>query len=93
MCISSVTTQENHSEAGAGGGKHVVSLAGPIGMAVMGTSPDASAAQLPDMSPVAQPIYELADLDAKTAGLLAGVLQPLLSIFILLFIVRIVLSW
>ena len=38
-------------------------------------------------------LYELADLDAKTAGLLARVLQPVLAVAQLLMIVRIVLSW
>eukprot|EP00884_Botryococcus_braunii_P010066 jgi/Botrbrau1/19060/Bobra.0100s0084.1 len=38
-------------------------------------------------------LFNLADLDAKTAGNLAAVLRPVLSLSILLFIVRIVLSW
>ena len=42
---------------------------------------------------VAQALFELADVDAKTAGTLAAVLRPVLSVGILLMIVRIVLSW
>ena len=38
-------------------------------------------------------MFELADIDAKTAGTLAAVLRPVLSVGILLMIVRIVLSW
>ena len=38
-------------------------------------------------------MFELADIDAKTAGTLATVLRPVLSVGILLMIVRIVLSW
>ena len=38
-------------------------------------------------------VYELADLDAKTAGAIARVVQPLLAVAQLLMIVRIVLSW
>lgn len=51
----------------------------------------AQAAALRD--PVVNQVFELADLDAKTAGTLAAVLRPVLSISILLFIVRIVLTW
>lgn len=40
-----------------------------------------------------QALGELAELDGKTAGLIARVLSPLLSVAILLMIVRIVLSW
>ncbi len=40
-----------------------------------------------------QVLWDLADIDAKTAGLLARILQPFLSIGILLMIIRIVLSW
>ena len=36
---------------------------------------------------------DVADIDAKTAKLLATILQPFLSIGILLMIIRIVLSW
>ena len=42
---------------------------------------------------VLQVLWEIADIDAKTAGLLAKILQPFLSIGILLMIIRIVLSW
>ena len=42
---------------------------------------------------MAQAVSELADIDAKTAGTLAAVLRPVLSVGILLMIVRIVLSW
>lgn len=42
---------------------------------------------------VSQAVFELADIDAKTAGTLAAVLRPVLSVGILLMIVRIVLSW
>lgn len=38
-------------------------------------------------------LFALADVDAATAGLLALVLRPVLSISILLMIVRIVLTW
>ena len=38
-------------------------------------------------------LYELADMDAKTAGTLALILRPVLSITTLLMIVRIVLTW
>lgn len=38
-------------------------------------------------------LYELADIDAKTAGAIARVVQPLLAVAQLLLIVRIVLSW
>ncbi|BDA47560.1 Protein COFACTOR ASSEMBLY OF COMPLEX C SUBUNIT B CCB3, chloroplastic [Coccomyxa sp. Obi] len=41
----------------------------------------------------AQVLWDLADIDARTAGLLARILQPFLSIGILLMIIRIVLSW
>lgn len=41
----------------------------------------------------AMAVYELADLDAKTAGAIARVVQPLLAVAQLLMIVRIVLSW
>ena len=40
-----------------------------------------------------QAVGDLADIDAKTAKLLATLLQPFLSIGILLMVVRIVLSW
>ena len=40
-----------------------------------------------------QALGELAELDGKSAGLIARVLQPFLSVAILLMIVRIVLSW
>lgn len=40
-----------------------------------------------------QVLWDLADIDARTAGLLARILQPFLSIGILLMIIRIVLSW
>ena len=40
-----------------------------------------------------QVLGDLADIDANTAKLLATVLQPFLSISILLMIIRIVLSW
>jgi hypothetical protein len=43
--------------------------------------------------PHAMVVYELADLDAKTAGAIARVVQPLLAVAQLLMIVRIVLSW
>ncbi len=43
--------------------------------------------------PQATALYELADLDAKTAGAIARVVQPLLAVAQLLMIVRIVLSW
>ena len=42
---------------------------------------------------MAQVAFELADIDARTAGTLAAVLRPVLSVGILLMIVRIVLSW
>lgn len=42
---------------------------------------------------VLQALWEVADIDARTAGLLAKILQPFLSIGILLMIIRIVLSW
>lgn len=41
----------------------------------------------------AQTVYELADIDAKTAGTIAQVLGPLLAIGQLLMIIRIVLTW
>ena len=41
----------------------------------------------------AQLLYQLADIDKQTAGTIAFVLQPVLSISTLLMIVRIVLSW
>lgn len=53
--------------------------------------PAAQAAAATD--PLVQPLFDLADLDAKTAGAIAAVLRPVLSVSILLFIVRIVLSW
>ncbi|CAL5220796.1 g2869 [Coccomyxa viridis] len=40
-----------------------------------------------------QVLGDIADIDANTAKLLATVLQPFLSISILLMIIRIVLSW
>ena len=40
-----------------------------------------------------QAVGDLADIDAKTAKLLATLLQPFLSVGILLMVVRIVLSW
>ena len=40
-----------------------------------------------------QVLGDIADIDADTAKLLATVLQPFLSISILLMIIRIVLSW
>lgn len=40
-----------------------------------------------------QVLYDLADIDAKTAGTIAKVLGPLLTIGQLLMIVRIVLTW
>ena len=40
-----------------------------------------------------QVVGDLADIDAKTAKLLATILQPFLSIGILLMVVRIILSW
>ena len=40
-----------------------------------------------------QVIADVADIDAKTAGIIARVLQPFLSISILFMIIRIVLSW
>lgn len=43
--------------------------------------------------PRATALYELADIDAKTAGTIAHVLQPALAVAQLLMIVRIVLSW
>jgi hypothetical protein len=43
--------------------------------------------------PHAMALYELADIDAKTAGAIARVVQPLLAVAQLLLIVRIVLSW
>jgi len=42
---------------------------------------------------LAQAAFELADIDARTAGTIATVLRPVLSVGILLMIVRIVLSW
>ncbi len=41
----------------------------------------------------AQLLYQLADIDKQTAGRIAFVLQPVLSVSTLLMIVRIVLSW
>ena len=41
----------------------------------------------------AAPIYQLADIDAKTAGSIATILGPALAVSTLLMIVRIVLSW
>jgi len=38
-------------------------------------------------------LFSLADMDAKTAGTVAGVLGPLLTLAILLMICRIPLSW
>ena len=43
--------------------------------------------------PHAVAVYELADIDAKTAGAIARVVQPLLAVAQLLMIVRIILSW
>lgn len=40
-----------------------------------------------------QVMGDIADIDAKTAKLLATILQPFLSVSILLMIIRIVLSW
>jgi hypothetical protein len=40
-----------------------------------------------------QALGELADLDARSAGIIARILQPVLSLAIVLFIARIVLSW
>ena len=40
-----------------------------------------------------QALYDLADLDAATAGLASTVLRPVLSISSLLMIIRIVLTW
>lgn len=45
------------------------------------------------LSYILQILWDVADIDARTAGLLAAVLQPFLSIGILLMIIRIVLSW
>ncbi|GAB4815607.1 hypothetical protein N2152v2_008063 [Parachlorella kessleri] len=41
----------------------------------------------------AELIFELADLDSKTAGAVSAVLRPVLSVACLLMIVRIVMSW
>ena len=41
----------------------------------------------------AQLLYQLADLDGRTAGAIALVLRPVLSVSTLLMITRIVLSW
>lgn len=41
----------------------------------------------------AEVLYELADIDAKTAGTIASLLGPVLNLGQLLMIVRIVLSW
>ena len=41
----------------------------------------------------AQLLYQLADIDKQTAGAIAFVLQPVLSVSTLLMISRIVLSW
>ncbi|PRW34048.1 CPLD43 required for cyt b6 assembly [Chlorella sorokiniana] len=65
-------------------------LAGSLGLpsaalAVAATDPQAAAA--------AQAVYELAALDSATAGTLAAVLKPALSLASLLMIVRIVMSW
>ncbi|CAK0783294.1 hypothetical protein CVIRNUC_006493 [Coccomyxa viridis] len=55
---------------------------------------DGQAAQTLHQSAAAvQAVGDLADIDAKTAKLLATLLQPFLSIGILLMVVRIVLSW
>ena len=54
---------------------------------VLFTSP-AQAAPTP-----ADLIFELADLDSKTAGAVSAVLKPVLSVASLLMIVRIVMSW
>lgn len=40
-----------------------------------------------------QVLGDIADIDANTAKILATILQPFLSVFILLMIIRIVLSW
>jgi len=51
------------------------------------TSPAQAAATPADL------IFELADLDSKTAGAVSAVLKPVLSVASLLMIVRIVMSW
>lgn len=45
------------------------------------------------LSGAGMPITDLAALDSATAGLLAAVLRPVLSLSSLLMIVRIVLTW
>ncbi len=53
----------------------------------------AAAAADPQAAAAAQAVYELAALDSATAGTLAAVLKPALSLASLLMIVRIVMSW
>jgi YggT family protein len=61
----------------------------PAASSVFGPSAAWAQTELPQ----ATALYELADLDAKTAGAIARVVQPLLAVAQLLMIVRIVLSW
>ena len=46
-----------------------------------------------DLAGAGMPLADVAALDSATAGLLASVLRPVLSLSSLLMIVRIVLAW
>lgn len=50
-------------------------------------------ASVADAVSATQTVYDLAGLDSATAGLLATILRPVLSISSLLMIVRIVMTW
>lgn len=65
-------------------------LAGSLGLPPAAL---AAAAADPQAAAAAQVVYELAALDSATAGTLAAVLKPALSLASLLMIVRIVMSW
>lgn len=65
-------------------------LAGSLGLPPVAL---AAAAADPQAAAAAQAVYELAALDSATAGMLAAVLKPALSLASLLMIVRIVMSW
>eukprot|EP00899_Mesostigma_viride_P006795 jgi/Mesvir1/16116/Mv08401-RA.1 len=45
------------------------------------------------MVAAAQPIFELADLDPGTAQLISFILAPVINIYIILFLIRTVISW